>query len=379
MIAVDKSASRPRVQFTPLYFRKAYDAWKKGRRSQLVELMREARVDGVVKGCLIGRHAGLMQPIDVIAYDDAEVSVQRRDWLAGVLQRLKPRRLLKAMFEARLYGYVVIDFEWAVVDGLQVPVSFRRYDQHYFRYEGQPPDLELRIDHGGRTEPIPADALVIEADDQPEMLVVLSLYILKNFGWETWAGFMETFGEGFLLAEHPLGWDDKQKKELKEGLRDLGASGRGVVPEGTKIHHFGGASGAAGNEVFKQAADTEISIALLGHGDAVMNARGSTQIGDNTTSFKVREEVATDDLYWADDHLQEIVERIWARNFADGTTPEAATRKPQRIDVKEHRESVRMAFDHGLTLHPDEYRKLGLYVYEEQQPIRRDPNLLRFD
>jgi phage gp29-like protein len=379
MIVVDKNASRPKVHFTPTYFRKAYDAWKKGDRQKGVELMREAVVDGIVRGCLIGRHAGLMQPFTVQAYDDTEVSVQRRDWLTRVIEQLKPRKLNKALFEGKEFGYVVIDFDWAVAEGLQVPTRFIRYDQHYFRYDGDGPARELRVDWGGRTEPIPEEALVAEADELPEMMYVLPLYILKNFGWETWSGFMETWGEGLLVAKHPLGWGDEEKKSLKDGLRDLGASGRGVVPEGTEIEHFGGATGAAGHQSYKQECDTEISVALLGHGDAVVHARGSTQIGENTTSFQVREEIAQEDLFWLDEIYQGIVRQIWRRNFNDGTEPKVVFNKPKRIDTKEHRESVRMAFDHGLTLHPDEYRKLGLYVYEDQAPVRRDPNLLRFD
>lgn len=379
LILVDTKAARPRVRFNPAFFRKAMAAHKRGDTRYVVELMREATIDPVVGACLIGRHGGVMQPLVVTAFDDSPTSAERRDELAGVLNRMKPRRVHRRALEARLLGYAVGDPDWVVQGGRQVPTGVTWYDQHYFRYEGDGPDRELRVDHGGRTEEIPGDALVLEAEGQPIMIRVLAAYIRKEFGWEVWSSFQETFGEGFILGKHPKGWTDDQVQALKEGIEELGASGRGVAEEGASLETFFGQAGAGSHRDYKDDNNEEISLALLGHGEAVTRSRGSTQIGDNTTSFKVREEVADDDLYWLDDVWQEIADRYGARNWGDGAYPQVTTRKPHRVNVKEHRENIRLAWDMGFGVHPDDVRRLDVRIADDEDVRRRDPNLLPFD
>ena len=377
MIPVDRKITAPKPVFTPAGFRKAYARYKAGDRRPLIAMMREAANDAVVRGCLTGRRAGVVRGFVVRPHDDTELHRRRADWLAWTIQKkLKARRFFKALQEARLYEYNVLDFDWEVIAGLQTPVRFRPLGQEYFRYEGERPYQTLAIDQGLTTLPIPDTALVAEErDESPVMLSVLDRYILLSFGWEVWSGWMEAWGEGLLIAERPQNWQKEQKDELNDDLRDLGAAGRGSVPAGTKLNHYGAPSGSPGHQNYKQEAVADISIAILGHADGASSSSG-TQIGNNTTSLKVRDEIAVDDLGFIDDSLVDYTALLWARNYADGTEPEIETLKPRMIDVREHRETVRLGYEMGATINPEELTKLGLLVYPDQEPLRRELSTL---
>lgn len=380
MIPVDRKISAPKPVFTPVGFKKAYAKYKKGDRRPLVSMMREAAADGFVRGLLTGRRAGVVRSFTVHAFDDSEEHIRRRDWFVHTIRkRLKTRRLFKAILDARLFGYNVVEFDWEVIDGLMTPIAFRPYDQRFFRHVGEDPFQELRIDRGRTTEEIPEAVLVVEElDEPPVMLSVLDRYILLNFGWETWSGWMETWGEGILVAERPQNWKGEKKRELNDDLRNLGAAGRGSVPTGTKLHHFGPPSGTAGHQDYKLEAQADMSVAVLGHAEGASRSNG-TQIGENSTSLEVRDEVAVDDLGFLDDALADVARILWAQNWADGTEPEVETHKPRRIDQRHHRENVRLALDAGMTVHPDEFAKLDLFVYPDQGPLRRERSLLPLD
>ncbi|MEO1477954.1 MAG: DUF935 family protein [Bacteroidota bacterium] len=314
-------------------------------------------------------------PWSIEPFDESATSQQRAEWLTQVITQLKPRRLFKRILESRLMLFSVMDFEMEVVDQLLTPLSFTWYEPHFFRYQNG----VLGIDHGTRWEPLPDEALVCEADEQPVMLPVLRDYILKEFGIEAWASFMEDWGDAFLIGEYPMGASPEFKKALNDGLRDLGISKRGSVPQGGAVKVVESGKGTASHQSFKAECDAGISIALLGHRNAVQQSPGSMQIGENSSAFKVREEVADDDVGFVDECMADFIRILWRLNFADGTEPTFRLFVPQRVDREDLRRSMDMAYRHGVTLEPENYRRLGLLIPEGQEAVTRPADLLNFD
>lgn len=372
---VSARATRPKARYEPTFYRKAKKAYDRGRPAKLIELMRGSREDSHVAGCVMGRRAGLQRPWSIEPYDDSPESVRRAEWATQVITGLKPRRLFKKILEARLMIFSVMDFEMEVVDGLMTPISFAWYEPHFFRYESG----VLGIDHGTRWEALPDEALVCEADEQPVMLPVLRDYILKEFGIEAWASFMEDWGDAFLIGEYPMGASSEFKKALNEGLRDLGISKRGSVPQGGAVKVVESSKGTASHQSFTNECNAGMSIALLGHRNAVEQSPGSMQIGENTSAFKVREEVSDDDVGFVDECMADFLRILWRPNFADGTEPTFRFSVRERVDREDLRRSMEMAYRHGVTLEVENYRRLGLLIAEGQEAIVRDPNLLPFD
>lgn len=373
MLAVPKILPRPKVTYDPKGFKDARKKYDDGDPRKLITMMQETETDSHAAGCLIGRRSGFKRSFSVLSYEDTDTDNERREWIQGVLERLQIRDLLEEIHTARMYLYSVVDFEWLVVNGLQVPVEFEAFDQKYFKYDQ---DRRLRIEFGSSLQEIPDTALVtdIRRKKLPIMIPVLRDWILKEYGVEAWAAFLENWGEPFIFAKYPPGADDGFKKQVEDGVNAIAASARGIGPDGTTIEIHESDKKTGDHEKFTARADKGIAITLLGHANAVEQSEGM-QVGGNLAPFEVRFEIAQDDMFWLEPHINRLIRMIWDRNFADGRYPRFELDKSKPVDPDVQMRKLDMAHRHGLKLHPDEYRKLGLYVYDDQEPIQKPPSV----
>jgi len=373
MLKVNRKIGIPSVSFTPSRYRTVVAQWKRGVYRELIEMMKTAALDSHVAGCLIGRKAGFQKDFSIIPYSDSAPDKERAEWIASVLNNLDMRKLFKNIHEAALYKFAVIDFEWEVRYQKQVPVSFKKFEHKYFRYDLKD-DYKLKIDNGKNLDEIPGDVLVCETDEVPIMFPVLRDYILKEFGLESWASFLETFGEPWIIGKYPPGATQDVKDELKAGITALAQSSRGIMPDSTNIEIKEATRNTGNHKDFKEVCDCGISISLLGHENAVQQSKG-LQVGENISSYKVKREIAVDDMYFIDSNVQKLIRNIIDRNFGDGKYPKFQLDKSEPINKKEHLDIIDTAFRHGLTINPDEYRQLGLKVYDDQKPLTKQPSI----
>lgn len=337
-------------------------------------MMRETETDSHVSGCLIGRDAGYQREFYVEPYDDSDQAKERADLIENMISDLDTRSLFKAVIEARKYIYSVIDFEWEIKNSLDHITGFKRFDQKFFKYN----DAErLVIDWGKEGKPIPDSALVCETSDNPIMLPVLRDFILKEFGMESWASFLETFGEGIIIGKYPPGSDPKFKDEVNKAVQAIARSSRGSMPDGANIEIKETTRNTGDHDKFVQMCDTGISISILGHENAVSQGSGM-QVGENMNSFKVRGEIAVDDLYFLDAQINRIIQIFAKRNWPDDKRPRFGTDKSERVDVGKWIQVLKTAYNHGIKINPDEYRKLGLDIYDDQEPIIRKPQMFEY-
>jgi phage gp29-like protein len=369
MLSVSKRAAAPRVSFSPVGYRQAKRQYEQGHPDRLIRMMQEASLDSHAQGCLLGRRAGIKKSYTLRPYEGQTLPQERIDFFRGVLQGLQLRDLLEAIQEGRFYLFNVIDFAWEVIDGHQVPVRFEDFDQHHFR---RSEDGEIILKRGLSTEPIPDTALVVEARRTPIMLPVLRDYILKEFGLESWASFLETFGEPFIMAKYPPGADDDFKKEVDEGLDAMASSSRGRAPHGTDLEIHEAGRGTGDHVDFTGRADTGISITLLGHANAVQD-RGGVNVGGRQQSFEVRQAVAVDDMHFVEPYVNRLLQLVGQRNFGDGRVPRFELDKSKPVDAKEHAEILDIAWRHGNEIHVSEYEKLGIRVRTDEEWIQRSP------
>ncbi len=361
-----------RVSFTPGFYKRAYQSWQSGAHRELIAMMKEAQTDSLVAGCLQGRKAGYMRELQIQPFDaDNAQDQERAEFYQELFKRLKVRSLFKAIMKARLYKYAVIDFEWAVIDGRQVPIHFEYFDQKYFAYDIRG-DGQLKIDHNGVLVEIPPEVLVCETDEQPVMLPVLRDYILKEFGLEAWASFLETFGEGMIIGYYPPGSNDDIKQALDDAVNTIAMSSRGTAPKGTEIEIKESSKNTGDHKDFTQSANTGIAISVLGHANAVQQS--TAQIGNNDAPFKPMQFISIDDLYFLDECLDELIKTIHNRNFGDSRYPNVITAKPDQIGMKERRANLQLAYNMGFGIAPADVRKLGIDIDPEaERQFKTDP------
>lgn len=372
MISVNKKIGTRRVTFSPSFFKRAYRQFKNGSHRQLIAMMKESRTDSMVLGCLQGRKAEFMRELQIEPFDpDDSRDQERADFYKEIFSRLKTRSLFKAIMQARMYKYSVIDFEWDVIDGRQVPTRFKHFEQKYFKYDIEG-DGRLKIDNNNRLEEIPEETLVCESEDMPFMLPVLRDFILKEFGLEAWASFIENFGEGMIIGYYPPNASDKIKEELDDAVNTIAASSRGTAPKGADIDIKESGKSTGDHQKFTEASDDGISISILGHANAAKQS--NTQIGQNTSSFKPMQHISIDDLYFIDEWIDELVKTIHDRNFGDSRYPGCVTSKPDQIGMEERRKNLKLQYEMGFAVHPEDLRKLGNKVSQDEEPkIKTDP------
>ena len=373
MLKVNKKIGLTNILFNPARYKTVFNQYQKGIYREIIAMMKRTIADSHVAGCLLGRDAGYQKEYNLIPYSEAKPDIERSKWIRSILDNINTRSLFKAIHEARKYKFSVIDFDWQIKDNKQIPLSFKKFDQKYFRYDPNDNYQTLKIDFGNLLKDISPDVLVCESDEMPIMLPVLRDYILKEFGLESWASFLETFGEPFIFGKYPSGCDPKIKEELEAGIETMASSSRGTMPIGTEIEVVETSRTTGDHEKFKDTADKGISIGLLGHENAVTSGKG-LQVGENLSSYKVKREVAVDDLFFIEPFMQRLINQIIDRNFGDGKYTRFQTDKSEPLDLNKHSKMLDMAYSHGVKLHPDEYRKLGLYIYDDQEPIQKSAN-----
>jgi phage gp29-like protein len=366
MLTVNKKIGISNVQFTPNYYKNAYRQYQQGYYKDLIEMMKRAAVDSHVAGCLLGRRSGFQREFSLLPFDDTALDRERAEWLRSMFTKISMRSLFKAIHEATLYKFVVIDFEWDTNDNKHVICGFKKFEQRYFKYR----ESELKIDFGNNQKDIPNEALICENEDNPVMLPVLRDYILKDFGLESWAGFIETFGEGIIIGKYPAGADSTVKSEIETAVNNIARSSRGTMPENANIEVVGYESRIGSHDKFIEAADRGISITILGHENAVSQSKG-LQVGENITSYRVKCEIAKDDMFFIDEQMQKVVNTVCERNFSDGRFPVFVTDKSDPVNVKEWLDVIDTAYNHGVIIDPDDYRKVGLKIAEEQEPVQK--------
>lgn len=373
MIAVNKKIGTTRVRFSPDFYRRAYKAYKNNDHREIIQMMKEAETDSLVSGCLQGRRAGFLRDFHLQPYDRENSADQdRADWYRSLFKTLKMRSMFKAIIQARKYKYSVIDFQWEVIDNRLVPVSFKHYDQKYFRYDPDEPDL-LRIDFGLKDlREIPEQALVCESEDMPFMLPVLRDYILKEFGLESWASFLENFGEALIIGYYPPGASDEFKKEVDDAVNSIAAASRGSMPKGSEVDIKESNRSTGDHKSFKDTADTGIAISILGHANAVQQSSGM-HVGENMAPFRPMEFISIDDLFFIDEQMNRVIRLIDDQNFGDGRYPTFMTDKPDQMGLELRMKVLDMTWRHGGVIPPQEYAKLGITIENEEPLQRTDP------
>ncbi len=361
------SAASNTVSFTPAGYRAAANALKSGSYAPLIAMLKECESDGFVYGCLQARDGAIDRAWDVRAYSQDKADRERADWLWQVMDNLGVHDLTTSVANALLFLYQVVDFKWELQDGKWVPVQMVHLGQQYFRYNNDIPPA-LVIDKGRSGEEIPETCIIAEINKDkrtPVMLSVLKNYILLNFGEQSWASFLENFGEGIILGKYPDGADDKTRNETQTAVDNVAASSRGIMPESSTLEVIESKRGTGDHKDFKWSIEEEISIALLGHSDGVRKSQ--TQIGANDEAFKVGNRVANGVMSFAEKYINRWIRTLWKLNFGDKRYPTFEMSKYEEFDAKDWRDSLRLLYDMGVPVVRSNLEKLGVDLPEDFQ------------
>lgn len=368
IIKVNKNIGYRYITFTPTFYKRAYLNYKQGDYKDLLALIEHAEEDSFIGGCIAARQAGFKREFIVEPASESAQDVEIAEFVKTIFDKISFREFSEDVHDARMKYYSVLAMEWDIVNGKQMPVYYEKYEQKYFKYDKE--DNILKIDFGKTLNDIPPDsAFVVESSRKPIMLLVLKDYIRKEFGEESWTSFLEVFGEPFIWAEYPPGASATQRSETETGVNAIAGSTRGIVPQGTKINIQESKRSTGDHKDYKIDCKKGISMALLGHEEAAGTDK-TTQIGDNQTGIKVKEDIAIDDMVWLEEKYKAFVQMVVDRNYTTNSYPKIIYNKPDKVDLDTKLKFADSALNNGAQIDPEFYRKIGVPVIGDD-PVKK--------
>jgi phage gp29-like protein len=361
------------VSFTPSFYKRAYSNYQLGILRDVFALIDRAEIDEFIAGCLTARHAGYKRSWDIAPASDNSKDIEVAAFVKDVFESIRIRDLQENIVDAKMKQYSVIDLDWKVSGGSQVITGFKKWDQIYFRID--PFDNQIKIDMGSYMTPIePDSALVVRYGKKMIMLTILKAYIRKEFGEESWSSFLEMFGEPYLWAEYPIGLSDPEKKNLEDGITNLGASARGIVPAGTKVNITESHRSTGDHKDYKEDVKSGISLALLGHEKASGGQKAGLQIGGNLDAFRVMQHVAIDDIDFIEEEIQALIKMLVDRNYLNiAKYPKFKMDKSDAADSKDKLAAVTIALNAGAEIDPAFFDQFGLLILNKDIPLKKQP------
>jgi phage gp29-like protein len=378
-LVLPKGSYYRQVEFTPAYLENAVNHALNGDWSQIHEMMDQMSTDAYVQGCLSSRRSGVMRDFQIMPPTDDDIDIERAAIVKADIQRLKPRKYFKAIQDGLFYKWNVMDYNWEVVDGRQVPIEYISYPKHLFAIDSN--DGLLKINVTRTLQDIPPTATVAMSDGMPVLLPVLFEYFMRKFVTERWAAFLERFGEPFIIGVYQPGASDELKDELEEAVSTIASAASGIMPHGGAqkvIEILESAKTTGDHENFEKKRNAAISVGILGHEHAVADATG-LQVGNNPTQFQVREDLKKNDLHYIDENVQPLVDLIYRRNWGDGREiGKFQMDKSDPVNVQERINVIDLGYRCGLNLKRSNFEELGLEFDEEQQFITRQQSILEY-
>ncbi|MBN2546557.1 MAG: DUF935 family protein [Spirochaetes bacterium] len=294
-----------------------------------IKALRELLVDSHLEANVTVRFSSVSgNEWEIVSQSDDKESLKAHDFIIDNFKILKIADAIEEMMEHVLYGFKPTELlynsdgrYWHVTEIAGKPSEWFSFDidrnlvlkTDYLSFEDLPPYKFLCP----RYKP---------SYDNPFGQKILSKCFwpvtFKRSGWSWWTSFVEKYGGAFLFGTYPLS-NEKMKEKLLQGLYDMISDAVAVIPEGSKvdIHEATGkASSSSVFEKYKEAADLEISKAVLGQTLTTQSSPHGNQ-ATATIHNMVREDIIKADKRRIADSLNQMIKWLTLLNFGETAIP----------------------------------------------------------
>lgn len=140
-------------------------------------------------------------------------------------------------------GFVCLEIDWHMVDGVWLPKSITHRPQSWFRlYRGYREEIRLRQGSSDGEPLQPAGWIVHTHKAKSGWLARAALfrvlawpYLFKIYSVADLAEFLEIYGLPLRVGKYPRGASEKEKLTLLRALSGLGHKAAGIIPDGMMI------------------------------------------------------------------------------------------------------------------------------------------------
>lgn len=296
-------------------------------------------VDAHVWACVQSRKAGVLSlewELDRGAAKSREAKAAER-----MLKAMDINGTLSDILDAVLWGYQPMEIMWGEAEGMLTPTEVLAKPSEWFVFATDGALRFLSKDKPMEGEQLPDRKFLCPRNQgsyaNPYGERVLSRCFwpvaFKKGGWKFWSVMAEKFGMPYTIGKVPPATTDAFRAHFADQLEALVQDGIAVINDSHNIELLEFKGGLSSGNLYKgliEAANTEISKAILGHGGAADSTPG--RLGGDDASLAVRKEIVDADRRLVEETMNTLLRWFHEMNFSGGEAPRFVMYEEEQVD-----------------------------------------------
>jgi len=370
-----KLSERPRPvkrRVIPLDLDKALTRYLNGDPGGVEAIFNKIELDDHTEGCVSSRMSATSGlNLEFTLPDDSPEVTRQWEFLTEQFKHIDLMELIESILEAKFRMFKVIEPQWALDGQLQL-TGFKVYDNDLFLFDAD----DIYLNSKGVKQPFAVDSneklLAVKVRSKDSIyLRCAKPYIIKTFGYESWAHFIEVFADPFRIGYYPDGAGAEIREQVYQAVLTMGQDGAAALPLSAKIDLV--ENTRTGGDTFLNLVDKceqGISKAILGHSAAADATPG--KLGEEGNALQAREDLVKADRRFALKWLyQGFVEPLLKYNFATPAPILPTLTESQIITREELMEALKLYYDMGGEIDPTQFTDFGVIVQENAPLLRK--------
>lgn len=357
---------------TPMKLDQALLNFMNGIPSAMDDVWNRVELDDHVSACMSSRTsatAGLN--LDFISPEEGDQVKQQKEFLNGVFENIAVDQLIEDILEARYRLFSVIEPKWELQDSKFILTGWRKHEGKLFLFDSE----DIYISNNGRKLDFAIGSdwyLAVKVRSKQSILLrVVKPYIVKTFGYDAWAHFIEVFSDPFRVGFYPDGANKEIRDQVFQAVYQIGLDGAAALPMSSKIEFI--ESAKTGGQTYSdlvEKSEKGISKAILGHSAAADATPG--KLGEEGNALAVRDDLNKSDKVFVQRWLYKgFIRPLLMFNFATPAKIVPALIESKVISRDEKLRAIRQWFEMGLEINPQQAEEFGVDVQEEAPLLRK--------
>jgi len=369
----------PRVKsrVVPLDLDSALKRFLNGDPGGMEAIFNKLELDEHADGCISSRlsaTSGLN--LQFTAPDDSPDVTRQWEFLTEQFKSMEVPELLETILEAKFRLFKVIAPLWEVNGNLNL-AGWKAYENDLFLFDAD----DIYINTAGKKVEFANSStdwyLAVKVRSQKSiMLRCVASYIIKTFGYESWAHFIEVFSDPFRVGKYPDGAGQEIRDQVYQAVYTLGQDGAAAIPQSAAIEFV--ENTRTGGDTFQTLVDKceqGISKAILGHSAAADATPG--KLGEEGNALAARADLIKADQRFALKWLYKgFVKPLLQFNFANPAEIVPILTESEVITRDEKLNALQAFYNMGLEIDPLEAEEWGITVQEDAPLLKKTTDFI---
>lgn len=363
---------------SPLNLDQALISFMGGSPSALDRIFNKIEIDEQVSACMESRNSSTSGlNLHFSAPEDDAAAQQQIDFLDAIFKDLSVDNLLEEILAARYRLFKIITPDWKLLDNKVQLTGWKAWENEYFTFD----QGDIYLNAGGKKSEFANGnddwySAVKVRDRKSILLRCVKPYIIRTFGYDAWAHFIEVFSDPFRVGKYPDGAGKEIRDQVWEAVRTIGQDGSAALPASAQIEFV--ENSRTGGQTFGdlvEKVEASISKAILGHSAAADATPG--KLGEEGNALQARDDLVKTDRRFALRWLYRgFVRPLLIFNFSAPAPILPVLTESKVITRDELRQSLRLYWEMGGEVDPQQFEEMGVRVQEGAPLLKKSTDFV---